>query len=91
MAKRSAEDYAGMSAAVESGAYTASGLEMGPSLQMGRPVGGQHRGSSPTRTVRMSVELDLRLEAYAEAVHMSPSEVMRRAVDEYLNRHPTGA
>ena len=91
MAKRSVEDYAGMSAAVESGAYTVGGLEMEPSLQMGRPVGGRRRGSSPTRTVRMSVELDLRLEAYAEAANTSPSEVVRRALDEYLNRHPTGA
>jgi hypothetical protein len=91
MARRSAEDYAAMSAAVESGAYTVGGpLEVGASLRMGRPVGGRRRGASPTRTVRMSAELDLRLEAYAEAVHASPSEVLRRALDEYLNRHAIG-
>lgn len=88
MARRSVEDYAAMSAAVESGAYALEGpLEVGASLRMGRPVGGQRLGASPSRTVRMPAELNRRLEVYAEAAHTSPSEVLRRALDEYLNRH----
>jgi hypothetical protein len=39
MAKRSTEDYAAMSRAVKSGEYTVGGpLEVGTSLQMGRPA-----------------------------------------------------
>lgn len=88
VAKRSAEDYAAMSRAVESGEYAVDGpLDVGASLQMGRPAGGQRRGVSPTRTVRLSAELDIRLEKYATASHTSPSEVLRRALDEYLKHH----
>ena len=88
MVKRNAEDYAAMSAAVESGAYTVQGpLEMGTSLRMGRPVGGRRPGASPSRTIRMPAELDQRLVVYAEAAHTSPSEVLRRALEEYLSRH----
>jgi hypothetical protein len=86
-AKRSANDYAEMSRAVESGDYTVAGpLEMGSTLRMGRPVGESRRGSSPTRTIRLSAELNKRLDAYVSAEHTTPSEVMRRALDEYLAR-----
>lgn len=89
--KRSPEDYSAMGRAVENGEYTVDGrLELGTSLQMGRPVGGQRRGASPTRTVRLSTELEKRLEAYVSASHSSPSDVIRRALDEYLKRHATG-
>jgi hypothetical protein len=85
MVKRSDGDYAEMSRAVESGDYTVAGpLEMGSTLRMGRPVGGSRRGSSPTRTIRLPAELDKRLDAHASAEHTTPSEVMRRALNEYL-------
>lgn len=87
MAKRSAKDYAEMSRAVESGDYAVAGpLEMGTTLRMGRPIGESRRGSSPTRTIRLSAELNTRLDAYVSAEHTTPSEVMRRALDEYLGR-----
>lgn len=87
MAKRSAEDYAEMSRAVESGDYTVAGpLEMGSTLRMGRPVGESRRGSSPTRTIRLPADLNSRLDAYVSAQHTTLSEVMRRALDEYLGR-----
>lgn len=87
MARRSAKDYAEMSRAVESGDYTVAGpLEMGSTLRMGRPVGESRRGSSPTRTIRLPAELNRRLDAYTAAEHTTPSEVMRRALDEYLGR-----
>lgn len=86
--KRSPEDYAAMSRAMESGEYTVAGpLDLGTSLQMGRPTGGQRRGASPTRTVRLSTELEKRLQAYASASHTRPSDVIRQALDEYLKRH----
>ncbi|WP_407695095.1 CopG family ribbon-helix-helix protein [Mycolicibacter icosiumassiliensis] len=44
------------------------------------------RGSSPARTVRLPAELSRRLDAYTSAEHTTPSEVMRRALDEYLGR-----
>ena len=59
-------------------------LEMGSTLRMGRPVGEGRRGSSPTRTIRLPAELNRRLDAYTSAEHTTPSEVMRRALDEYL-------
>ncbi|HEU0192082.1 MAG TPA: ribbon-helix-helix protein, CopG family [Mycobacterium sp.] len=87
MAKRSAKDYAEMSHAVESGDYTVAGpLEMGSTLRMGRPAGESRRGSSPTRTLRLPAELNRRLDAHVSAEHTTPSEVMRRALDEYLGR-----
>ncbi len=92
MTKRSAEDYAEMSRRVESGEFAVSGpLELGSTLRMGRPVGGKRRGKSPSRTVRLPSDLDGRLAAYADETHTTPSEVVRRAVDEYLSRHPQGA
>jgi hypothetical protein len=91
MARRSAEDYAAMSRAVENDEYTVDGpLELGASLQMGRPAGGHRRGVSPTRTVRLPTELDFRLQVYASASHTKPSEVLRRALDEYLKHHAMG-
>jgi hypothetical protein len=90
MAKRSAEDYAEMSRAIESGDYAIAGpVERGSTLRMGRPVGGSQRGASPTRTIRLPAELDKRLEAYVSAEHTTSSEVMRRALDEYLRRVET--
>lgn len=87
MAKRSAKEYAELSRAVESGDYTVAGpLEMGSTLRMGRPVGESRRGSSPTRTIRLPAQLNTRLDAYVSAEHTTPSEVMRRALDEYLGR-----
>lgn len=87
MARRNTEDYAAMSADVESGHYTVSGtLESGSTLRMGRPAGGERRGISPSRTVRLPVELDGRLVAYADHEHVKPSEIVRRALDDYLGR-----
>ena len=87
MAKRTADDYARMSAEVESGDYTVHGpVETGASLRMGRPAGNNRRGTSPTRTVRLAAELDTRLAEYAAHNHISPSEIMRRALDDYLRR-----
>lgn len=87
MAKRSIEDYAAMNADVEAGDYTVSGpIEAGSSLRMGRPSGSARRGASPTRTVRLAAELDNRLVEYAEHTRVSPSEIMRRALDDYLRR-----
>jgi hypothetical protein len=76
-----------MSADVESGDYTVSGaLESGSTLRMGRPIGGDRRGISPSRTVRLPTELDGRLVAFAEHEHVKPSEIVRRALDDYLRR-----
>lgn len=87
MAKRTGDDYAKMSSDVESGNYTIRGpIEAGTTLRMGRPAGDSRRGASPTRTVRLAADLDNRLVEYAEHAHVSPSEVMRRALDDYLRR-----
>ncbi|MEO6793324.1 MAG: ribbon-helix-helix protein, CopG family [Mycobacterium sp.] len=36
--------------------------------------------------MRLAAELDGRLVEYAEQAHVSPSEIMRRALDDYLRR-----
>lgn len=88
MAKRSVEDYAEMSRAVEAGDYTVPGtMDTGATLRMGRPPGGGRKGgSSPVRTIRLSADMDARLQSFAEAHHSTPSDVMRRALDDYLQR-----
>lgn len=92
MAKRSAEEYEAMAAEFQSGDYAVVGpIEVGPELAMGRPVGGARGGSSPVRTVRLPAELDARLAAYAEEAETTPSDILRRAVVEYLARHPLSA
>lgn len=89
MAKRNQEDYAAMSADVEAGEYTVSGpVEMGRTLRMGRPVGGgPRRGPSKPRSVRLSAEMDGRLLALAAEEGVEPSEMLRRALVEYVERH----
>ncbi|MGW4633367.1 CopG family ribbon-helix-helix protein [Nocardia sp. NPDC004415] len=92
MAKRSAEEYEAMAAEFENGDYAVVGpIEVGPELLMGRPAGGSRGGKSPVRTVRLPAELDARLTAYADEAETTPSDVLRRAVVEYLARHPLGA
>ncbi|MET9212219.1 MULTISPECIES: CopG family ribbon-helix-helix protein [unclassified Nocardia] len=92
MAKRSAEEYEAMAAEFEHGDYAVVGpIEAGPELTMGRPIGGARGGKSPVRTVRLPAELDARLAAYADQAETTPSDVLRRAVAEYLARHPLSA
>lgn len=88
MVKRSEEDYAEMSRAVEAGDYNVPGtMHTGATLRMGRPLGGGRKGgSSPARTIRLPADMDARLQSFAEAHHSTPSDVMRRALDDYLQR-----
>ncbi|MFD6389279.1 ribbon-helix-helix protein, CopG family [Nocardia sp. NPDC055029] len=81
-----------MAAEFENGDYAVVGpIEVGPELVMGRPVGGTRGGNSPVRTVRLPAELDARLAAYADAAETTPSDILRRAVAEYLASHPLSA
>lgn len=90
---RSAERYEAMADAVEAGEFRpVPGTLSGPLLKMGRPAADEAgRGKSPVRTVRLPHELDAQLAAYADGAHSTPSDVMRQAVAEYLDRHPLGA
>ncbi|MGV9795188.1 ribbon-helix-helix protein, CopG family [Gordonia sp. NPDC003422] len=88
MNPRNARDYERMADAVESGEYKVSGpLETGATLKMGRPAVGERRDTT-SRTVRLPAALDARLADYAEDARTTPSEVLRRAVDEYLSKRP---
>ncbi len=92
MTKRSADEYAELAADFENGDYAVVGpVEVGPGLSLGRPAGAERRGNSPVRTVRLPTELDERLAAYAAETETTPSDVLRRAVAEYLARHPLSA
>lgn len=55
-------------------------------LRKGRPTG-IRKGKTPGQSVRLPVELRERLAARAEREAVSQSELIRRAVAEYLDRH----
>lgn len=64
-------------------------VEVDPSvLRMGRPLGGATPGKTPPLTVRLpkGVRIELRVRAAAESA--TESELVRRAVVEYLENHP---
>jgi hypothetical protein len=91
MAKRSAEDYEEMSRAVEAGEYTVRGpLELGATLRMGRPTKGTPAaGKTPVLPIRLPSQIRAELERRVKAREAdSASELIRRAVIEYLERHP---
>lgn len=94
MAKRSEREYSEMSRAIESGEYTVRGpMELGATLRMGRPTKGTPTsGKTPPLTVRLPepirIEVEHRVQAGESA---SASELIRTAVVEYLERHPTKA
>ncbi|MEL4506396.1 CopG family transcriptional regulator [Luteococcus sp. H138] len=53
-----------------------------PTLGAGHATG---KGESPRRQLRLDAETNQRLDAYAAQHHMSASEVMRRALANFLN------
>lgn len=55
-------------------------------LRKGRPAG-MRKGKTPGQSVRLPETLRERLAAQAEREAATPSEVIRRAVSEYLDRH----
>lgn len=94
MAKRSERDYAAMSRAVEDGDYTIAGrpIELGATLRMGRPIkdsesAGKTRGSTVRLPDPIRIELRHRVKDRHEAD--SESELIRRALVEYFENHPT--
>jgi hypothetical protein len=92
MAKRSGKDYEEMSRSVESGAYTVrSPLELGATLRMGRPIKGTPpAGKTPGMTVRLPESIRVEITHRVKAGESrSESELIRRAVVEYLERHPS--
>ncbi|MFF1555776.1 hypothetical protein ACFVX3_32670 [Rhodococcus erythropolis] len=63
-----------------------------PLLRRGRPAGAEAgRGRSPIRAVRLPQDLDERLTEYAHSADSTPSDVLRQAVVEYMDRHPLDA
>lgn len=91
-AKRSKRDYDEMRRAVESGEYTVRGpMELGATLRMGRPTKDTPTaGKSPVTTIRLPEpirgEIKLRVRAHEAATE---SELIRRALVEYFERHPS--
>lgn len=91
MAKRTDKDYEEMSRSVESGEYAVRGpVELGATLQMGRPIkGSEPAGNTPALPVRLPrmlrAEIDRRVDIGESD---SASHLIRRAVIEYLERHP---
>lgn len=88
--RRSDADYAAMAADIETDNYTVHGpIVPGHTLMRGRPrEGSETSGSSPVRSIRFPASLNERLAEYAAANHLSPSEVVREAVERYLPAQP---
>lgn len=55
-------------------------------LRKGRPAG-MRKGKTPGQSVRLPEALRERLVTQAEREAATPSEVIRRAISEYLDRH----
>ncbi|MCF6386545.1 hypothetical protein L2K20_06140 [Mycobacterium sp. MBM] len=86
-------DYDALSRAVESGNYSVRGpIESGATLRMGRPAkNAESAGKSPGVTTRFPPELRAKLTAQAEAENTKESELVRKAVAEYLARREASA
>lgn len=80
--------YTEMALALESGDFERVGEpEYGPrvAMKMGRPVGkGKPRGVTPVRTFRLPADLSAALDSRAEHDHVPASELVRRALTEFL-------
>jgi hypothetical protein len=59
-------------------------------LRKGRPTGERRRGETPVRSLRLPPGLEARLLSLAEAEGVGGSEVIRRAIMEYVERHSAG-
>jgi hypothetical protein len=59
-----------------------------PTLKMGRPPGAeQSRGETPVRSLRLPADMEKRLMAVAEKQGVGGSEIIRRAIREFVDRH----
>jgi hypothetical protein len=82
--ERMADDYA---ANPVRGTEVVGPVEIGMTiLRKGRPAG-MRKGKTPGQSVRLPEALRERLATQAEREAATPSEVIRRAVSEYLDRH----
>jgi len=85
-------DYAAMAQSYEEEPHRRDELVGEPyvapsAMQLGRPRGGgDPRGASPTRALRLPADLDTALAERASQDGVSLSDVMRQAVFEYLER-----
>lgn len=62
---------------------------IGSSAEVRRAVGKpslSEKGPSPSRSVRLSAEMDALLLDFAKRSQMKPSEIIRRALGEYLDK-----
>lgn len=84
-------EYAEWADAFEAGKYRAAPIEAPhldtARLRRGRPPTGTPSTPSPSRQVRIPQEISDQIDALAERWHVRPSEVMRAAITEYLQRH----
>ena len=60
----------------------------GAILRMGRPAKDSGAGKTPSTTVRLPADINVGVDARAAADNVKSAEIIRRAVVEYLERHP---
>ena len=94
MTRRPPEEYEAMADEFEAEPIIVNGpVEQGPGafvkLKDGRPVGRREpSGPTPSVSVRFPAKLRERLDERAAIEQAPAAEVIRRAVAEYLDRHP---
>ena len=93
MARRDPSAYEEMSQDIETGNFTVRGpVEVGATLRMGRPAkGAPSAGKSPTLSTRYPAEMRTSIADLAKSEGIGESELVRKAVAEYLNRHTSAA
>lgn len=63
-------------------------IELGPALRMGRPTKGTpSAGKTPTVSVRLDPKIRRKVRAIADGGGVKESEIVRRAVIEYIENH----
>ena len=92
--RRTDAEYAELQADIEAGAWLpvsepVAGTGAQVVLKGGRPAGRKlPSGNTPTTSVRLPVDIKARLNDRAAAEDVKPAEIIRRALVEYLDRHP---
>lgn len=82
------DEYAALAASYEADPPRRTGPAEYAELPIGRPPKGAAPGRTPVTSIRLPNALREQLDARARAEDVKPAEVMRRALVEYLARHP---
>lgn len=92
--RRSDAEYAELQTAFEAGDWhpigePTEGVGSRITLKGGRPAGRKSpAGNTPTTSVRLPADIKASLDRQADIENVKPAEIIRRAIVEYIDRHP---